>query len=199
MKLSLSIVLLLCLPLTAPAQMDQRPDVMGMSFDPNFVADEGAIPSNTPFTVYALLQNPTQPLLSGFEFGYDHRVMGSGLEGLVLRLDTQFPPGIIIIDPPLDPLQGSYTIGLAAPVPVTLPTVLMSWDYMLLGNFVVEFDMTAAENGTIPGDFPGYWTPDLVVPCNVIRTCWGTGAAMNAFCPLPTEPQAWGTLKGLYR
>ena len=199
MKLSLSIVLLLCLPLTAPAQMDPRPDVMGMSFSPNFVADEGYAPTNVPFTVYALLQNPTQSLLSGFEFGYDHRVWGAGMESLVMRLATNYPPGILIIDPPLDPLQGSYTIGLPAPVPTAQPMVLMSWDYMLLGNIVVEFDMTAAENGTIPGDYPGYWTPDLVVPCNVIQTCWGTGAAMNASCPLPVENHTWGTLKGLYR
>ena len=199
MKISLSIVLVLTLSSIALAQPDDSPDVMGVFFDPNYPALEGSVPANVPFTAYVVLMNPTLTVMNGFEYGYDHWVSPVN-ESLVLRLNTNFPPGIIFINPPFDPFAGSYTIPLAEPVPLGAYNVLMSWDYILLADtFEIHFGLTGAENSTIPGGLPGYWDGTDVVPCGLAQTCWGTGSRMNAWCPLDTEQQSWGTLKGLYR
>jgi len=191
---------ILLLPNVAPGQTDHGPDEMGIFLAPNYPLEEGSIPALTPFTIYALLLDPTSLAMSGFEFGYDHVVQG-GMEGAVVRLSTNWPPGTIpIVDPAPDPFQGSYSIALPGPVPLGPVNVLLSWDYMLLApNIVVELNLTGAEYPTIPGGLPGYVTPEGIVPCGIAPTCFGTGSRVNAFCPLATEPVAWGSLKGLYR
>jgi len=192
--------LILLLPTVAPAQTDDGPDEMGIFLASGYPLEEGYVPAITPFTIYALLLDPTSVAMSGFEFGYDHVVQG-GMEGAVLRLSTNWPPGTIpIIDPAPDPFQGSYSLALPGPVPLGPVNVLMSWDYMLMApDIVVELNLTGAENPTVPGGLPGYVTPEGIVPCGIAQTCFGTGSRVNAFCPLATEPVTWGTLKGLYR
>lgn len=198
MKIMLSLVLLLSIPALTLAIEDPRPDVMGFYFDPNYPLEERPAGMAVPFDVYAVLMNPSQPVITAFEFGYDHWVP-AGMEGLVVRLTTTYPPGIIIIDPPLDPLVGSYQLAFAAPTPTAQYTVLMSWQYMLMGEFEVGFQMTGGDVPTIPGGLPGYYWEGGIVACDHAQTCHGTGAWVNRWCPLPTEPQSWGTLKGLYR
>lgn len=198
MKILLSLVLLFSIPTAALAQSVPTPDVMGAFFDPYYPAQEGTVPPFTPFTVYVVLMNPTQAVINGFEYGYDHWVSPEN-EGMVFRTATNFPPGIILINPPFDPFQGSYVISLPEPVPVGTYNVLMSWEYMLMGNFEMHFDIVAAEATAMPGGLPGYWTGSELVPCGPAETCWGRGSRMNAFCPLAVEAHTWGTLKGLYR
>lgn len=199
MKTLLSLVALLCLPSLALAIPDTDPDVMGIYFDPDYLIEETYAPPFTPFTAYVVLLNPFQGAINGFEFGYDHWVP-PGSESLVFRTATNFPPGIIIINPPIDPLVGSYWISLPHPLPAQESVVLLSWEYMLMADgLVMHMGLTGAEFPTIPGGLPGYWGPDGTSPAGYAETCFGTGARVNEFCPLPVEPQSWGSLKGLYR
>ena len=199
MKTMLLLVALLFLSNLALALPDNSPDVVGVYFNPEYLESDAYVPANSPFNLYVVLSNPTQAAISGFEFGYDHWV-ASGSEGLVLRLDTYFPDGVVIINPPFDPFVGSYTISLPTPIPADQTVVLLGWRYMLMApNIVMHFYLTEADNPSVPGGLPGYWGPDGVVPMGYAETCFGTGARVNEFCPLPTEPQSWGSLKGLYR
>lgn len=199
MKTVLSLAALLCMSTLALALPDDSPDVVGVFFGAEYLEPEAYIPANTPFDLYVVLSNPTQAAISGFEFGYDHWV-ASGSESLVLKVNTYFPDGVVLINPPFDPFVGSYSISLPTPIPADQTVVLLGWQYMLMApNVVVHFYLTGAENPTVPGGLPGYWGPDGISPLGYAETCFGTGARANEFCPLPTEPQSWGTLKGLYR
>ena len=199
MKTLLSMIVLMCLPLITLAITDPSPDVMGIYFDTDYLTEESSAMPNVPFMVYVVLLNPIQSEIQGYEFGYDHWVP-TGSEGMVLRLATNFPDGIIILDPPFDPLVGSYSIWLPTGLPAQQAVVLLSWEYMILGdNFPVHFHLTAAEFPTIPGGLPGYWGPEGVSTTGYAETCFGTGARVNESCPLPVETMSFGTIKGLYR
>jgi hypothetical protein len=198
MKTLLSLVALFCLPSLVLALPDPDPDMMGIYFDTDYLSAEILAPINTTFMAHVVLSNPTQVAIGGFEFGYDHWVQ-PGNEGQVLRLSTNFPPGVIIINPPFNPLVGSYSISLPTPLLAAESVVLLSWKYMLVAPNVMHFYLTEAENPSVPGGLPGYWGPDGVVSAGYAATCFGTGSRVNEFCPLPVEHQSWGTLKGLYR
>ena len=144
MKKLLSLVLLLALPALAFALEDPRPDVMGFFFDQSFPLEESTAQQSVPFMVYAVLMNPSMSTLDGLEFGYDHEVP-PGKEGLLFRLATNYPPGSISTVTPWDPLVGTYALGLATPMPTSSYTVLMSWQYMLLDDFVMGFHMTGGD------------------------------------------------------
>jgi hypothetical protein len=199
MKILLSLVALLCLSSLALALPDQSPDVMGIYFDTDYLSAEISAPINTPFIAYAVLSNPTQAAISGFEFGYNHWVRPEH-EASVFMLATYFPEGVVIINPPFDPMEGSYSISLPTPIPASETVVLLSWQYMLVApNVVMHFFLTEADSPTLPGGLPVYWGPDGARQAGHAGTCFGTGARTNEYCPLPTEPHSWGTLKGLYR
>jgi hypothetical protein len=198
MKLSLSLVLLLLLPNLAIAQIQRGNDEMGIFFDPNGDSAGINVPAAAPFFAYVLLIWPTQPSVEGYEFGYDHWVP-PGQEGLVIRLSATLPGGDIYINPPTDPLRGSYQVGLSTPIPATPEVVLLTWQYMLAGPTIMHMYLTEAENPTLPGGFPVYWGPDGEMSTRYAATCFGTGARVNENCPLPVEKHTWGTLKGLYR
>lgn len=198
MKKLLSLVLLLALPALAYALEDPRPDVMGFFFDQSFPLEENTAQQSVPFMVYAVLMNPSMSTLDGLEFGYDHEVP-PGKEGLLFRLATNYPPGAISTVTPWNPLVGTYALGLATPMPTSSYTVLMSWQYMLLDDFVMGFHMTGGDPSSFPGGAPGYALQQTLVPCAIAQTCFGTGAYVNSWCPVDTEEHSWGTLKGLYR
>ena len=198
MNIRLTVILLMLIVSPARGIVDPSPDVIGIYFDENAMSVEANVPANSPFSLFAVLPPPTETEVTGFEFGYAF-VPPTTFAGMVIRLATHYPPGIIIIDPPLDPLTGSYSINLPVPLPAADAVVLMGWQYMLLGNFSVHFNLGPADPGMIPGGMPGYWSLQGVVPTDLAETCFGTGARANEFCPLALEPHSFGRMKCLYR
>lgn len=199
MKTVLSLALLLLIASFAAAVTDPSPDVMGVYFDQNAQNVELYQTPFVQFRVYVILTNPTEPLINGFEFGYDHWARPED-RNLVIRLATNFPPGLIFIDPPLDPFEGSYSIALPSPLLATEAVVLLSWDYMLIAEYVVvHFNLTEATPSSLGNGLPAYWSINGVVPTGFAQTCFGTGARVNEFCPLPVETYSFGRVKSLYR
>jgi hypothetical protein len=199
MKTLLSLALLLLIAPSASAVSDPSPDVMGVYFDQDAWEPELYAPPFTQFRAYVILTNPTETQINGFEFGYDHWARPED-RNLITRVATNYPPGLIIIDPPLDPFVGSYAIGLPSPFPAAEAVVLLSWDYMLLApNLVMHLNLTEATPSSLGNGFPAYWSDTGVVSAGFAQTCFGTGARVNEFCPLPVETHSFGRVKSLYR
>lgn len=199
MKKLIVLLLVSIMATSAFAVVDPDPDMMGIYFDMN--ADSNCLPSQpaqVPFFAYAVLTNPTVPGVEAFEFGYEN-VVPVGFETLVFQLATTLPTGAIDVGEGT-PLAGNIIAGLANPVPAAPATILVTWQYLLLGVFPVEMYMTASEPSSVPGGLP------VIQAEGTLRTVGlSTGgpqnpvATINGGCVVAVENDTWGGVKSLYR
>ncbi|MCB1183121.1 hypothetical protein KDM41_06795 [bacterium] len=182
----------------AVAVIDPAPDVVGVYFDPNADTREVFVAPNVPFHVYVILTNPTHPEIWGFELGYE--LTPSGPAGTLFRLGRILPPDSINLGIDDDILAGSYVVGMAAPLPGAQAVVLVQWQFMLLTNMAVYFQLGPSEVQSIPDGLPAYEAGGVIVPMGLSFGCWTPGSgSVNEECGLATEESTFGAVKALYR
>jgi hypothetical protein len=148
--------------------------------------------------VYAILTNPTFAGIEAFEFGYENE-FDSRYFGMLAQLGAELPPGAINVGDG-DARSGSFVVGLASPVPPSSATILVTWQYLVLDQFLVLMYLGPGSPPSIPGE-----SLPIVQSSGVLTTVEiATGnvnlpvAAINGSCG-ETEGLEWGTFKSTFR
>jgi hypothetical protein len=192
---------LVLLPTAALATVDPDPDQIGVYFDLEAdVTCLDALPS-LPFYGYVTITNPTDEVWAA-SFCLEVRTP-PGYEGLMFTMATIWPEPCY---PPIQPVEyGDCILGghYVCPDPIT-PTgdrvIVMTFHYLLLEIFPVEFYLTPADYVPYPGlgyeGAGGQWvslglstgSPDLPV------------AQLNGDCSVvAAEAATFGRMKAMYR
>lgn len=194
MRLLLTLSLLTLVLSPAWAVLDSDPDQIGFYFDLNADVIHFDAQANVPFFIYTILTNPTEPVVHGFEFGYELSYP-EGMGSLIfqLHLEDGYPdPG------PNTPVLGEIQKSLATPLVTTEATFLMTWQYMLLGDFLVEYFIVPTPFSG--GAHPVYDTDEGAVPMYPVSGSFiAPVASVNGDTVVPTRASTFGALKALYR
>ncbi|MEN8007873.1 MAG: hypothetical protein ABFS42_12710 [Candidatus Krumholzibacteriota bacterium] len=183
----------------AMAVVDSRPDRIGVYFDPDANRGNILVGQDTPFNVYVIIINPSDTVISGFEFGY--QFSGFGLSGLI-RLSNDLPPGATDTGDNSGILEGDYSVLLDTPLPVAPAVVVTTWHLMYRGILEAFITLKASDDPTLNDGFPAYFGESSVN--SLAYSFWACGverggAVINETCPTATEAAGFGSVKSLFR
>ena len=197
MRLLVILVLAGMLVPGAQAITDPDPDLLGVFFD--IFGDQTATvaPPTAPFLAYFILTNPVSPEILGYEFSYHLQVDPAGMESSVVLLGHFPPPGIIEVTLPVyGAIDGEVLLSWPAPVPTASTVILMTFQYMLVGDLQAQITTGPVANETVPNGLPAYWDGTGYVFSLGRPDCSGL---VNSFCGVAVETQSFSTVKALYR
>ncbi len=171
---------------------DPTPDLIGLYFD--MEADvyclETVLPY-APFSMYAVVSNPSVTEMMGFEFGLE--TPGDLWLLQVATTCNSF----------WDPIEGiPYVVGCGSPVSLGPTTMLVRFDFLLVTPVPepVYFYLTGAEIPSLPGGEPCLWLPGgECLPLQIRGGPEGPTAMFNTDCVVDTSPRAFDAVKAAYR
>jgi len=144
--------------LVAPAfavPVDPAPDHIGVYFDTGATMTTLSVPTSAPFNAYVIITNPTATNLWGLELGYSV-VVPPGFEASYTRLSATIPSQSVDLGNSIDFAQGDYTIGLASPMPSSAAVVFLTWQFVVVDDFPMEFFLGPAATQSLGFDLPAY-------------------------------------------
>lgn len=181
------------------AAVDPDPDQIGVYFDLEAETVCREASANVPLYAYIIITNPTSDVLGSY-FTVCSEVP-PGFEAMLFTLPRIWPEGC---PPPIDTsiideCQLGYMYSCYEPItPGPGGVVVMTHQYMLLGDIPVDFYV-----GPLPGgDFPAYrGADDAIIPLGISSGSPDLPVAqINGDCRVvPVETATFGRLKGLYR
>jgi hypothetical protein len=199
MRTMVALVVLVLLASVGYATVDEDFDQVGVYFDLGADVTCISAAANIPFSTYVILTRPSEPEVSGFEFGY-RVVVPEGQEGLVFRLANTSP---CIFWDGFDWPEGDYVCGWASPAPFTGDNViLVTWQFMLLvPDLPMQFYLGPATVESIDDGLPAYQGASGILPLGVSSGDPALPvAAVNGDCSVVSvEGMNFGRLKSLYR
>jgi len=185
---------------TAFATLDSGPDVLGIYFDSG--ADNNCLATNAgmPFFAYVILTNPTESVITAFEFDYEN-TMAPADESQFLLLGEALPPQSINVGTGGDAFYGNLIVGMGSPVPASPATILVTWQYMTTAPVAAKMYLRASSDPTLPDGLPVIIGPDSERPMSVNLSSGGPNipvAGLNGACTNEELDVTWGTVKSLY-
>lgn len=185
---------------TAFATLDSGPDVLGIYFDSG--ADNNCLATNagTPFFAYVILTNPTESVISGFEFDYENE-MASADASQFLMLGEALPPQSINVGSGGDAYYGNLIVGLGSPVPASPATILVTWQYMTMSPVAAKMYLRASTPSSVSEALPAILGSNVHEPMAVNLSSGGPNnpvAGLNGACTNEELEVTWGTVKSLY-
>lgn len=162
-----------------------------------------------PVVAYLVLSNPVDiengnalfPYITGFELTLNFDPVPNNN---LLLLNTVFPPGYVDILPIRDINQGFLEYPVRLPDPTSIPAfdgtaLLLTFTFMNVSTATTFVTLSPVSNPTIPGQMVYFSdTGEPQVMHSAGGTPFGRVFAFNGDA-VPTENQAFGSLKALYR
>ena len=184
----MTVFILLMFSQAAVAQVDPRPDVLGVYFDEygGRNCNDYLTPS-VPFSVWFVYTNPTVPSILGFEAGY-HTTAS------FLQMGIYPPCGLIM---PVVPELDNLSIACPTPILTAPATPLYRIEYLYLGFEAREttFYLEKARESIQPGNNPYI----ILADGSFMEVQAGNPAYTTLCCGVSIEKVGWGSIKSLYR
>ena len=199
MKKLVVLLLVSLMATSAFATLDPDPDGIGVYFDLNGEINETFVGVNVPFFAYVTITNPTAAEVHGLEFGYSI-VTTPGFEGSFFRLANGLPAGAVDLGNSTSPGLGDYVVGLASPLPAAAAVPFVTWQFLMLADFTMDFYIGASTVPSLDPAVPAYEIGGSILPLQQSTGGASTAVAtVNKFAPVATEESSFGSLKSLFR
>jgi hypothetical protein len=198
MKKLVVLLMVSLLAASAFAGIDTDANSAGVYFDAAGNNNCATQPAFVPSPAYVVASNPTMSALNGYEFGYRVEAGASGY----LRLSETLPAGALNVGVSANGAEGSYVVGLAAPLVTNgQNVVLVSWSVFVTNAAApVSIFLGPTPIPAMPGTAALVDSDD-----NLIRLELASGdvnmpvASINGDCPVAEVQSTFGSVKSLFR